>query len=268
MSSSGRSGRPRGDGPSRARPAARPCATSARCAGCSRASHRRRPITPLTTVLLSSSPRPSRCGWVWGRPAGRIRGTGGADAEPARRLQVRRGSRYSSFAQRWLRCTVGAVVDQNRELNELQSAAVDAGQTSSPRRVTLVREHRRYNVQRNGPRRECRARAYHPTARWGRPASYRRRLKFVEFPDLVDDTAPTGASGATAARSCCSDSPAWTWTRRAARHLLHRFRGCARGRQPSHTVNAAATRESNTVVNGVMGCGDGMRRHQHTRCAG
>jgi hypothetical protein len=97
----------------------------------SRASHRRRPITPVTTVVLALV---AAAITVWlglvaqlGAPAG-----GTAQTVPDRLavVQVQTGESLQHLAQRVAPdAPVGAVVDQIRELNELDSAAVDAGQT-------------------------------------------------------------------------------------------------------------------------------------------
>jgi hypothetical protein len=96
----------------------------------SRASHRRKPITPLTTVLLALVAAGIT---VWLGLVAQL----GAPAEAAEQVpgrlavvQVQTGESLQQLAQRVAPdAPVGSVVDQIRELNELDSAAVDAGQT-------------------------------------------------------------------------------------------------------------------------------------------
>jgi hypothetical protein len=96
----------------------------------SRASHRRRPITPLTTVLLSLV---AAAITVWLGLVAQL----GASADPVEQMpsrlavvQVQAGESLQQLAQRVAPdAPVGAVVDQIRELNELHTVAVDAGQT-------------------------------------------------------------------------------------------------------------------------------------------
>jgi hypothetical protein len=96
----------------------------------SRASHRRRPITPLTTVLLSLV---AAAITVWLGLVAQL----GASADPVKQMpsqlavvQVQTGESLQQLAQRIAPdAPVGAVVDQIRELNQLHTAAVDAGQT-------------------------------------------------------------------------------------------------------------------------------------------
>ncbi len=123
------------------RPAARRRPRSSRPAGAplryhgtgvlmSRASHRRKPITPLTTVLLALVAAGIT---VWLGLVAQL----GAPAETAEQVpgrlavvQVQTGESLQQLAQRVAPdAPVGSVVDQIRELNELDSAAVDAGQT-------------------------------------------------------------------------------------------------------------------------------------------
>jgi hypothetical protein len=122
-------------------PAARRRARSSRPAGAplryhgtgvlmSRASHRRKPITPVTTVLLALVAAGIT---VWlglvaqlGAPAD------AAESVPGRLavVQVQTGESLQQLARRVAPdAPVGAVVNQIRELNELDSVAVDAGQT-------------------------------------------------------------------------------------------------------------------------------------------
>jgi hypothetical protein len=123
------------------RPAARRRPRSSRPAGSplhyrgtgvlmSRASHRRKPITPVTTVLLALV---AAAITVWLGLVAQL----GAPAEtaapvPARLavVQVQTGESLQQLAQRVAPdAPTGAVVDQIRHLNDLDSAAVDAGQT-------------------------------------------------------------------------------------------------------------------------------------------
>lgn len=97
----------------------------------SRASHRRRPVTPLATVLLALVAAGIT---VW---LGLIAQLGAAKGSPAapppERLavvQVQTGESLEHLAQRVAPdAPVHSVVAQIRDLNELPSAAVDAGQT-------------------------------------------------------------------------------------------------------------------------------------------
>ena len=97
----------------------------------SRASHRRRPITPGTTVVLALVAAGIT---VWlGLVAqfGGVVGTSPA-AVPDRLavVQVQSGETLHQVAQRVApEAPVGEVVDRIRELNQLDSAALDAGQT-------------------------------------------------------------------------------------------------------------------------------------------
>jgi hypothetical protein len=97
-----------------------------------RASLRRKPITPLTTVLLSLLAAGIT---VW---LGMVAQLGGVVGEPATAsvpsrlavVQVQTGETLQQVAQRVAPdAPVQTVVDQIRELNQLPSAALDAGQT-------------------------------------------------------------------------------------------------------------------------------------------
>jgi hypothetical protein len=113
---------------------ARPAGSPVRYAGTgvlmSRASHRRRPITPVTTVVLALV---AAAITVWlglvaqlGAPADAAQPVPGRLAV----VQVQTGESLQQLAQRVAPdAPTGVVVDQIRELNELDSAAVDAGQT-------------------------------------------------------------------------------------------------------------------------------------------
>lgn len=97
----------------------------------SRASHRRRPITPGTTVLLALVAAGIT---VWLGLVAQFGGVVGAGAEavPDRLavVQVQSGESLHQVAQRVAPdAPVGQVADRIRELNQLDSAALDAGQT-------------------------------------------------------------------------------------------------------------------------------------------
>jgi hypothetical protein len=96
----------------------------------SRASHRRRPITPATTVVLALI---AGAITVWLGLVAQSGGVvGGEAAIPARLavVQVQAGESLAQVAQRVAPdAPVGDVVAQIRELNELETVALDAGQT-------------------------------------------------------------------------------------------------------------------------------------------
>jgi predicted Zn-dependent protease len=99
----------------------------------SRASHRRRPITPATTVGLALL---AALITVWlGVVAqfGGIVDTSGSSASVPDKLavvQVQSGETLQQVAHRVAPdAPVGHVVDRIRELNQLESASLDAGQT-------------------------------------------------------------------------------------------------------------------------------------------
>ena len=96
----------------------------------SRASHRRRPITPATTVLLALIASGIT---VWLGLVAQLGGvTGGETPVPDRLavIQVQTGETLQQVAHRVAPdAPVGQVVDRIRELNELDSVALDAGQT-------------------------------------------------------------------------------------------------------------------------------------------
>jgi len=96
----------------------------------SRASHRRRPITPVTTVALALV---AAAITVWLGLVAQLGGVGGgAPAVPDRLavVQVQSGETLQQVAQRVAPdAPVGPVVERIRELNQLESAALDAGQT-------------------------------------------------------------------------------------------------------------------------------------------
>ncbi|MGE2725229.1 LysM peptidoglycan-binding domain-containing protein [Mycolicibacterium pulveris] len=96
----------------------------------SRAPHRRRPITPATTVVLALI---AAAITVWLGLVAQFGGVvGNPDAVPSRLavVQVHTGETLNQVAQRVAPdAPVGAVVERIRELNELDSAVLDAGQT-------------------------------------------------------------------------------------------------------------------------------------------
>jgi LysM repeat protein len=96
----------------------------------SRASHRRKPVTPLATVMLALVAAGIT---VW---LGLIAQLGSPQQSPTHSpaklavVQVQAGESLEQLAQRIAPdASVGSVVDQIRDLNQLGSAAVDAGQT-------------------------------------------------------------------------------------------------------------------------------------------
>jgi hypothetical protein len=99
----------------------------------SRASHRRRPLTPTGTVVLALI---AAAITVWLGLVAQLGGVTGAAETPTSvpsRLavvQVQTGETLQQLAQRIAPdAPAGAMVDQIRELNKLDSSAVDAGQT-------------------------------------------------------------------------------------------------------------------------------------------
>ncbi|AFM16922.1 LysM domain-containing protein [Mycolicibacterium chubuense NBB4] len=96
----------------------------------SRASHRRRPITPATTVVLALIAAGIT---VWLGLVAQAGGVVGRQAEIPGRLavvQVQTGESLQQVAQRVAPdAPVADVVQRIRELNELKSATLDAGQT-------------------------------------------------------------------------------------------------------------------------------------------
>ena len=96
----------------------------------SRASHRRRPITPLTTVVLALVAAGIT---VWLGLVAQLGGVVGSTAEVPNRLaviQVQTGETLQHVAHRVAPdAPVGQVVERIRELNQLDSVALDAGQT-------------------------------------------------------------------------------------------------------------------------------------------
>ncbi len=96
----------------------------------SRASHRRRPITPATTVLLALV---AAAITVWLGLVAQFGGVVGDSAAVPGRLavvQVQTGETLQQVAHRVApEAPVGQVVERIRELNKLDSVALDAGQT-------------------------------------------------------------------------------------------------------------------------------------------
>lgn len=96
----------------------------------SRASHRRRPISPVTTVMLALT---AAAITVWLGLVAHLGGAVDAAAEEPTRLaviQVQAGETLQHVAQRVAPdAPVGQVVERIRELNQLESVALDAGQT-------------------------------------------------------------------------------------------------------------------------------------------
>jgi hypothetical protein len=96
----------------------------------SRASHRRRPITPATTVVLAVI---AAAITVWlGLVAqfGGVVGESAAVPDQLAVIQVQTGESLQQVAHRVApEAPVSQVVDRIRELNQLQSVALDAGQT-------------------------------------------------------------------------------------------------------------------------------------------
>jgi hypothetical protein len=96
----------------------------------SRASHRRRPITPATTVVLALI---ASAITVWLGLVAQFGGVTGGDAAVPDRLaviQVQTGETLQQVAHRVAPdAPMGQVVERIRELNHLDSVALDAGQT-------------------------------------------------------------------------------------------------------------------------------------------
>jgi hypothetical protein len=96
----------------------------------SRVSHRRRPITPATTVALALV---AAAITVWLGLVVQFGGVGGVQAPVPERLavvQVQTGETLQQVAHRVAPDSpVGQVVERIRDLNQLDSVALDAGQT-------------------------------------------------------------------------------------------------------------------------------------------
>jgi hypothetical protein len=96
----------------------------------SRASHRRRPVTPATTVVLAVIAAGIT---AWLGLVAQFGGLTGSNAPLPDRLaviQVQTGETLQQVAHRVAPdAPVGQVVERIRELNQLDSVALDAGQT-------------------------------------------------------------------------------------------------------------------------------------------
>ncbi len=96
----------------------------------SRASHRRRPVTPATTVVLAVI---AGVITLWLGLVAQFGGVVGAQVESPSRLavvQVQPGESLQQVAQRVAPgAPVGDVVERIRELNELDTMALNAGRT-------------------------------------------------------------------------------------------------------------------------------------------
>jgi hypothetical protein len=118
-------------GPQSHRPAGAPLHYRGTGVLMSRASHRRRPVTPMATVVMALV---AAAITVW---LGLVAQLGAASESPATPasarlavVQVQTGESLEQLAQRVAPdAPVRSVVAQIRDLNELRSAAVDAGQT-------------------------------------------------------------------------------------------------------------------------------------------
>lgn len=118
----------------RRRPTTRPGGAPMRHRGTgvlmSRASHRRRPITPVTTVLLALVAAGIT---LWLGMVAQFGGVVGTDAAVPGELavvQVQTGETLQHVARRVAPdAPVGQVVQRIQELNALDGAALDAGQT-------------------------------------------------------------------------------------------------------------------------------------------
>ncbi|MGB0971139.1 MAG: LysM peptidoglycan-binding domain-containing protein [Mycobacterium sp.] len=96
----------------------------------SRVSHRRRPVTPATTVVLALI---AGAITLWLGLVAQFGGVVGSEAEIHSRLavvQVQAGESLQQVAQRVAPdAPVGDVIERIRELNELETVALNAGQT-------------------------------------------------------------------------------------------------------------------------------------------
>lgn len=127
-------GRVRAVAPSRRPRPQRPAGAAVRYRGTgvlvSRASHRRRPITPMATVGLALV---AGAITLWLGLVAQVGGVSGAETQMPGRLavvQVQSGESLQHVARRVAPdAPVTEVVARIQELNELDSAAVDAGQT-------------------------------------------------------------------------------------------------------------------------------------------
>ena len=112
------------------RPAVAPMRYRGTGVAMSRATHRRRPITPATTVLLALV---ASAITVWLGLVAQFGGVTGVEAPVPDRLavvQVQTGETLQQVAHRVAPdAPVGQVVERIRQLNQLDSVALDAGQT-------------------------------------------------------------------------------------------------------------------------------------------
>jgi hypothetical protein len=112
------------------RPAVAPMRYRGTGVAMSRATHRRRPITPATTVLLALV---ASAITVWLGLVAQFGGVTGVAAPVPDRLaviQVQTGETLQQVAHRVAPdAPVGQVVERIRQLNQLDSVALDAGQT-------------------------------------------------------------------------------------------------------------------------------------------
>ena len=96
----------------------------------SRASHRRKPITPVTTVLLALVAAGITVWLGLVAQMGGVVGTAAPTPDELAVVQVRSGESLQQVARRVAPdAPVAEVVQQIRDLNQLKSVAVDAGQT-------------------------------------------------------------------------------------------------------------------------------------------
>ncbi|WP_232006366.1 LysM peptidoglycan-binding domain-containing protein [Mycobacterium sp. 852013-50091_SCH5140682] len=96
----------------------------------SRASHRRKPITPVTTVLLALVAAGITVWLGLVAQLGGVVGTAAPTPDELAVVQVRSGESLQQVARRVAPdAPVAEVVQQIRDLNQLKSVAVDAGQT-------------------------------------------------------------------------------------------------------------------------------------------
>lgn len=116
--------------PARNRPAGSPTRYRGTGVLMSRASHRRRPITPATTVMLALLAAGIT---VWLGLVAQLGGVSQPSAPMPNELavvQVQAGESLQQVAQRVApEAPLGQVVDRIRELNQLESVALTAGQT-------------------------------------------------------------------------------------------------------------------------------------------
>lgn len=116
--------------PSGSRPAVAPIRHRGTGIAVSRAPHRRRPITPATTVMLALV---AAAITVWLGLVAQVGGVQGTEAAVPTQLavvQVQAGESLQHVARRVApEAPVAEVVAKIRELNQLETVALDAGQT-------------------------------------------------------------------------------------------------------------------------------------------